>query len=139
MLPPQYERMIIYLFIFCCVYSGLHALCLSLCFFACVFLFCVLCMCVCVHAASVHVGKPRLGVGGEEGGSSAPAASGTSGRGQCGLCCSRHGGDVHLPLAAGALRLSVRPAGLVQHCGRLWQQPQRARAPKQAIGKSHTW
>ncbi|KAM7370478.1 hypothetical protein PAMP_010025 [Pampus punctatissimus] len=62
---------------------------------------------------SVHVGKPRPGVRGEEEGGAGPlAAARTSGRGQRGFCRSCDGGDVHLPLAAGALRVSVRPACL---------------------------
>lgn len=97
----------------------------------------ILCfVCVCVHPAGVHVGEPGLGVGGQKGGARAPSAARTSGRGQCGLRGSGHGGDVHLPLAAGALRLPVRPAGLVQHRGGLRQRTQRALAAKQTAGKS---
>lgn len=96
----------------------------------------VFCVCVYVHPASVHVGEPRPGLRGEEGGAGPFAAAGTGGSGQCGLCRSHDGGDVHLPLAAGALRVSVWPAGLVQHRGRTRRRPQRARATEQTTGKS---
>lgn len=95
-------------------------------------------MCVCVHPARVHVGKPRPGVGGEAGGAGPHAAAGTSGSGQCGLCRTRAGGDVHLPLAAGALRLSVRAARVVQHRGRPRRRPQHFRASEKTTGKSDT-
>lgn len=84
---------------------------------------------VCVPPAEVHVGQPRPGFGREEGGAGPPAAAWASGRGQCGVCGPGDGGDVHLPLAAGTLRGSVRPACLVQHCGRprqhIWSSEQK--------------
>ena len=104
--------------------------------FSHVYSYFVFCVCVYVHPASVHVGEPRPGVRGEEGGAGPPAAARTSGSGQCGLCGSCDGGNVHLPLAAGALRVPVWPACLVQHRGRTRQQPQRARATEQTTGKS---
>lgn len=117
---------------------------LSLCLFACVFpffsFFFPFCFCfvyvVHVHPADVHVGEPRPGIRGEEGGDGPPAAARTSGRGQCGLCRPRHGGDVHVPLATGALRVPVWPTCLVQHRGRTRRRPRRTRTPEQTTGKS---
>ncbi len=118
-----------------CVCESLVA-CFCLCAFSHVYSYFVFCVCVYVHPASVHVGEPRPGVRGEEGSAGPFAAAWTSGSGQCGLCRSCDGGDVHLPLAAGALWVSVWPACLVQHRGRTWQHPQHARASERTTGKS---
>lgn len=99
------------------------------------FLFCFVYV-VYVRPADIHVGEPGPGVRGEEGGAGPLAAAWTSGSGQCGLCRSGAGGDVHLPLATGALRVSVRPARVVQHRGRARQRPRRPRASEQTTGKS---
>lgn len=83
-------------------------------FFSFIFFVCV---CMCVHPADLHVGEPWPGIRGEEGGASPLTAARTGGSSQCGFCRPRDGGDVHLPLATGALRVSVWPARLVQHRG----------------------
>lgn len=107
-------------------------------FFACVFprfLFCFMYV-VYVRPADIHVGEPGPGVRGEEGGSGPLAAARTSGSSQCDLCCSGAGGDVHLPLATGALRVSVRPPCVVQHRGGARRWPRRPWASEQTTGKS---
>lgn len=110
-----------------------------MCFPIFVFLFCFpfvfFYMCVCGHPADLHVGEPRPGVRGEEGGASALAAARTSGCGQCGFCRPRDGGDVHLPLATGALWLSVWPTCVVQHRGGAGRRPRCAGTSKQTSGK----
>lgn len=106
-----------------------------ICFFCFVFLFLFFYMCVCGHPADLHVGEPRPGVRGEEGGASPLAAARTSGCGQCGFCRSRDGGDVHLPLATGALWVSVWPTCVVQHRGRTGRKPRCAGTSKQTTGK----
>lgn len=118
LVPPLFFRMCIFPYLF---------------FF--VFLFIFFYMCVCGHPADLHVGEPRPGVRGEEGGASPLAAARTSGRGQCGFCRPRDGGDVHLPLATGALWVSVWPTRVVQHRGRAGRRPRCAGTSKQTTGK----
>lgn len=114
----------------------------SLCLFSHVYshvfflFFCCFVYVVYVRPADIHVGEPGPGVRGAEGGAGPLAAARTGGSGQCGLCRSGAGGDVHLPLATGALRVSVRPARLVQHRGGARQRPRRPGASEQTTGKS---
>lgn len=119
--PPPFFRMRFPIFVFCFV-----------------FLFVIFYMCVCGHPADLDVGEPRPGVRGEEGGASPLAAARTSGRGQCGFCCPRLWGNVYLPLATGALWLSVWPTCVVQHRGRAGRRQQQwcSRTSKQSTGKS---
>lgn len=87
-----------------------------ICFFV-LFSFLYSFMCVCGHTADLHVGEPQPGVRGEEGGASPLTAARASGRGQCGICRPSDGGDIHLPLATGALWVSVWSTCVVQHRG----------------------
>lgn len=115
-----------------CVF-GLHALVFLHVYSHILFLFVYV---VYVHPVDVHVGESRTGVGGEEGGAGPFAAAGASGSGQCGLCRSCDGRDLHLPLATGAPWVSVRPTCLVQHRGETKWRTQRTWASEQKTGKS---
>ena len=123
------ESVCVCVWVACRPHCGLFRLCIPTFLFSFVYV-------VYVRPADIHVGEPGPGVRRDEGGAGPLAAARTSGSGQCDLRCPGAGGHVHLPLAAGALRVSVRPASVVQHRGRARQRARRPRPSEQTTGKS---